>query len=95
AAQWAPLSTDLLRKAVQAKSPRLALFAVANTARLTGIRTLDLPDKNRLAAQTFLQERNAPAEWIAMVTDIKPISEDFQNQIAGDDLPLGLKLQTE
>lgn len=95
AAQWAPLSTDLLRKAVQAKSPRLALFAVANTARLTGIRTLDLPDKNRLAALDFLQENNAPAEWIAMVTDIKPISEDFQNQIAGDNLPLGLLLQTE
>lgn len=95
AVQWSPLFAELLRKAVQAKSPRLALFAIANTARLTGIRTLDLPEKSRLAAQAFLQERQAPAEWTDMVTAIRSASEDFQNQIAGDALPLGLLLQPE
>ncbi|MDD4097688.1 MAG: Hsp70 family protein [Lentisphaeria bacterium] len=95
AAQWAPLFTDLLRKATQAKTPRLALFAVANTARLTGIRTIDLPEENRGAARDFLQEHQAPVEWLDMVTAVQHASEDFQDQVAGDALPLGLVLQPE
>lgn len=93
--RWSPLFRSLLQKSTQAKMPRAALFAIANTARMTGMRTIDLPEQQLQQAQEVLQKQQAPPEWQEMVTKVQSASEAFQDQLAGESLPLGLLIQTE
>jgi hypothetical protein len=95
AAKWEPLLAELLDRAHRDNGCRPALFAIASSCRLTGIRSIDLSDAVRAKATAFLSKHQAPAAWLAMLTDLQSqhdASRAFQSELMGDELPLGLVL---
>lgn len=83
----------LLRQRCQAdRYPRAGLFAVANLARLCGIRDLDLPDEDRLACLALLQAGQAPEAWTLLLTSRAEAADEVTTELVGDRLPLGLAL---
>ena len=83
----------MLSRAHRDNGCRPALFAIANSCRLTGIRGIDLGAAARKQATAFLDKHQAPAEWLAMLNDIQAQHEPsraFQTELMGDELPLGL-----
>jgi hypothetical protein len=72
--------------------PPAGLFAVANVARLCGIRDLELPDEDRAAALALLRDAKAPEAWTALLTSSAEASAEVTTELVGDRLPLGLSL---
>lgn len=93
AGKWEPLLPELLSRAHRDNACRPALFAIANSCRLTGIRGIDLSAGARKQAAAFLSKHQAPAEWLAMLNEVQAqheASRAFQTELMGDELPLGL-----
>jgi hypothetical protein len=71
-------------------------FCLAEIARLTGQRALDVDDSIRRTVLSALRaQTNLPAGWITMVEEVvEPESAD-QGRLLGDELPIGLRLVRE
>ena len=69
-----------------------AMFAAVQMARMTGERTLDLPDTARTAVLDKLRASGAPQRWVAQVEQVQEMSHEDRQRSLGDSLPPGLVL---
>jgi hypothetical protein len=67
-------------------------FCLAQLARLTGQRALDVDDSRRKTVLTALRGQEIPRHWARMVEDVSELEHDEQGQMLGDSLPIGLRL---
>jgi hypothetical protein len=67
-------------------------FCLAQLARLTGQRALDLDDSRRRSVLTALRGQEIPRHWVRMVEEVTELEHDEQGQMLGDSLPIGLRL---
>ncbi|MBQ7649470.1 MAG: hypothetical protein IJS15_00840, partial [Victivallales bacterium] len=89
-AKLLPLLPELLQRINQAGSPKSALFALANASRLSGERTIDLPEKEREQAAKILAKHNAPEHWARMPLEVMEDDAETRKVVFGEELPLGL-----
>lgn len=74
-------------------SERLAwAFCLAQLARRSGQRALDVDDSHRERALAALRGQSVPGHWIKMVEEVAELEGDEQSQMFGEALPIGLKL---
>ncbi len=74
-------------------SERLAwAFCLAQLARRTGQRVLDVSDSHRNAVLSVLQALAIPEHWKQMVAEVTEVEREEQGQMLGDALPIGLRL---
>jgi len=71
---------------------RQAYLAISSSARLCGIRELDLNEEIRKNADAMLERCQAPHEWRTPLFTQQTNSKEYQQEIAGDSLPVGLKI---
>jgi molecular chaperone DnaK (HSP70) len=67
-------------------------FAAALLARMSGDRERDIEPALRQRVVERLRAAKAPESWIAMVNDVKELTEADEKRIFGEALPPGLKL---
>jgi hypothetical protein len=67
-------------------------FCLAQLARLTGQRALDIDDSRRQSVLTVLRGQEMPKHWVRMVAEVSELEHDEQGQMLGDSLPIGLRL---
>jgi molecular chaperone DnaK (HSP70) len=67
-------------------------FAAALLARMSGDRERDLDPAQRQRVVERLRAAKAPESWIAMVSEVKALTEADEKRIFGEALPPGLKL---
>ncbi|MFO0927053.1 MAG: Hsp70 family protein [Gemmataceae bacterium] len=76
-------------------SERLAWgFCLAQLARRTGQRALDVNDARRDKVLGVLRSQNVPEHWVKMVEEVSELEREEQSQMLGDALPIGLRLVT-
>jgi hypothetical protein len=74
-------------------SERLAWgFCLAQLARLTGQRALDIDDARRQSVLGVLRGQSVPEHWVKMVEEVSELEQEEQGQMLGDALPIGLRL---
>jgi hypothetical protein len=74
-------------------SERLAwAFCLAQLARRTGQRALDVDDSHRRSVLTVLRGLKVPGHWVKMVEEVTELEREEQGQMLGDALPIGLRL---
>jgi hypothetical protein len=75
------------------ESERLAwAFCLAQLARRSGQRALDVDDSHRRSVLTALQAHSPPNHWIRMVEEVTQLEGEEQSQMFGESLPIGLRL---
>ena len=75
------------------QSERIAFsFCLAQLARRSGQRAIDIDDAHRDQVLAALRTHNAPEHWIRMVEDVVELEADEQSQMFGEALPIGLRL---
>ena len=68
-------------------------FCLAQVARRTGQRALDVDDSHRRSALTALRHlEGVPSHWSRMVEEVSELEQEEQGQMLGDSLPIGLRL---
>jgi molecular chaperone DnaK (HSP70) len=67
-------------------------FCLAQLARRTGQRALDVDDSHRLSVINVLQVLSIPRHWVEMVDKVVELEGEEQGQMLGDSLPIGLRL---
>ncbi|HVK11107.1 MAG TPA: Hsp70 family protein [Gemmataceae bacterium] len=67
-------------------------FCLANLARLTGQRALDVNDETRHKVLTALHGLKVPAAWPEMVERVVEMEAGDRGQLFGESLPIGLRL---
>jgi hypothetical protein len=67
-------------------------FCMANLARLTGQRALDIDDSMRTLVLDKLQALNVPTKWATMVEKVVTMEAADRGQLFGESLPIGLRL---
>ena len=87
-----PLLPKLFASARKEKSKHSALFAVTSVCRMSGIRGLDVDEKQRAAALQLLKSFGAPREWREQLSEVTVSSRAYQAEVIGDTLPIGLSL---
>ena len=85
--------TALLRLQPAIETERLSWgFAVAQIARRTGLRGVDVSDDVRTQVAEALRAASVPAAWTKMVEEVTTDAGDDQSRLFGDALPIGLRL---
>jgi hypothetical protein len=75
------------------QSERLAWgFCLAQLARKSGQRAIDIDDSHRDSVLTVLRNLQLPEHWVRMVEDVAELGRDEQSQMFGEALPIGLRL---
>jgi molecular chaperone DnaK (HSP70) len=75
------------------ESERLAwMFCLAQLARRTGQRALDIDDNHCQSVLAVLGSNSAPAHWRKMVEEVSQLEADEETQMFGESLPIGLRL---
>ncbi len=75
------------------QSERMAwAFCLAQLARKTGQRALDIDDSVRPKVLSALRAHHAPPHWVRMVEEVTELESEEQGQMLGDTLPIGLRL---
>ncbi len=75
------------------QSERMAwAFCLAQLARRTGQRALDVDDEHRQHVLTALRSMQVPGQWVRMVEEVTQLENEEQGQMLGDALPIGLRL---
>lgn len=69
-------------------------FCLAEMARRTGQRALDVDENHRQSVAATLKSAAAPRDWQNMVIAVSPRTAAEQAQILGDTLPVGLHLRS-
>jgi hypothetical protein len=67
-------------------------FCLAQLARRTGQRALDVDDSHRQSVLAALRSTRVPTHWIAMVDEVLELEGEEEKQMFGDSLPIGLRL---
>jgi hypothetical protein len=67
-------------------------FCLAQLARKTGQRALDVDDVHREKVLTALRELEIPRHWVQMVQEVVELEGEEQSQMFGESLPIGLRL---
>ena len=67
-------------------------FCLANLARLTGQRALDVDEATRARVLGALRALKVPAHWTDMVERIVEMDAGDRGQLFGESLPIGLRL---
>lgn len=74
-------------------SERLAwAFCLAQLARRSGQRALDIDDNHRDSVLTVLRSQSVPEHWARMVEEVAELEADEQSRLFGEGLPIGLRL---
>jgi hypothetical protein len=74
-------------------SERLAwAFCLAQLARRSGQRAIDVDDSHRRTVLTVLRSLKVPSHWAQMVEKVTELEADEQSQLFGEALPIGLRL---
>jgi hypothetical protein len=75
------------------ESERLAwAFCLAQLARRSGQRAIDLDDSHRQRVLSALRGLSIPGHWVQMVEEVTELEAAEQNQMFGESLPIGLRL---
>jgi hypothetical protein len=75
------------------ESERLAwAFCIAQLARRSGQRAIDVDDSHRRTVLTVLRALKVPSHWAQMVEEVTELEADEQSQLFGEALPIGLRL---
>jgi molecular chaperone DnaK (HSP70) len=75
------------------ESERMAwAFCLAQLARRSGQRALDVDDSHRRGVLSVLRAQPVPEHWARMVEEVSELEGDEQGQMLGDSLPIGLRL---
>ena len=75
------------------ESERMAWgFCLAQLARRSGQRALDVDDSHRQSVLTILRSQPVPAHWARMVEEFTELEGEEQSQMFGESLPIGLRL---
>jgi molecular chaperone DnaK (HSP70) len=67
-------------------------FCLAQLARRTGQRALDVDDAHRQKVLTVLRSLSVPQHWAAMVDEVVELESDEESKMFGESLPIGLRL---
>jgi molecular chaperone DnaK (HSP70) len=67
-------------------------FCLAELARRTGQRALDIDESHREKVATVLRGQQVPEHWIQMVEQVAELEREEQSQLFGESLPIGLRL---
>jgi hypothetical protein len=67
-------------------------FCLAQLARRSGQRALDLDDSHRQGVLTVLRGQSVPAAWVRMVEEVVESEGDERSRMFGEALPIGLRL---
>jgi hypothetical protein len=67
-------------------------FCLAQLARRTGQRALDVDDGHQQRVLAVLRANSVPAHWVQMVAEVSELEGEEQGQMLGDSLPIGLRL---
>jgi hypothetical protein len=67
-------------------------FCLAQLARRSGQRALDMDDGHRQGVLTVLRGLDVPEHWPRMVEEVSELEHDEQSQMFGESLPIGLRL---
>jgi hypothetical protein len=67
-------------------------FCLAQIARKTGQRALDIDDSHRKSVLEVLRALPVPPHWAQMVDEVVELEGEEQNQMFGEALPIGLRL---
>ncbi|HZU36065.1 MAG TPA: molecular chaperone DnaK, partial [Gemmataceae bacterium] len=70
-------------------------FCLAQLARRSGQRALDVDDAHRERVLTVLRSLPIPESWVHMVEEVAEPEGAEQNQLFGESLPIGLRLVRE
>jgi hypothetical protein len=74
-------------------SERMAwAFCLAQLARRSGQRALDIDDSRRQSAVVVLRSQQVPEHWVRMVEEVTELEGEAQSQMFGESLPIGLRL---
>ncbi|MBR0458828.1 MAG: Hsp70 family protein [Victivallales bacterium] len=93
AARWEPLLDALTDRVNQSGNTRNGLFALANTSRLTGLRTIDVSEPKRRTIARYLEKRNSP--WSNLPLELQDDDDSLRTGLLGEQLPLGLQVSQE
>jgi hypothetical protein len=75
------------------ESERMAwAFCLAQLARRSGQRALDINESHRQSVLTALRSLSIPGHWVQMVEEVAESEGDEQSQLFGESLPIGLRL---
>jgi molecular chaperone DnaK (HSP70) len=75
------------------ESERMAwAFCLAQLARRTGQRALDIDDGHRESVLRVLHSLPVPPHWRRMVEEVSELDQEEQSQMFGESLPIGLRL---
>jgi len=67
-------------------------FCLAQLARQSGQRALDLDESHQQSVLTVLRSLSIPASWVKMVEEVVEMEGAERSQMFGDSLPIGLRL---
>jgi hypothetical protein len=67
-------------------------FCLAQLARRTGQRALDVDESHQRSVLTVLRSLRIPHHWVRMVEEVTELEREEQGQMLGDALPIGLRL---
>lgn len=67
-------------------------FCLAQLARRSGQRALDVDDSHRQRVLAVLRDLSIPAHWMRMVEEVSELEGEEQSQLFGESLPIGLRL---
>jgi len=67
-------------------------FSLAQLARQSGQRALDIDDSHRKSVIAVLESLSVQPSWIQMVREVTEAESDEQSQMFGESLPMGLRL---
>jgi molecular chaperone DnaK (HSP70) len=67
-------------------------FCLAQLARRSGQRALDVDDGHRENVLSLLRRLDVPGHWPRMVEEVSELERDEQSQMFGESLPIGLRL---
>ncbi len=67
-------------------------FCLAQLARKSGQRALDIDDSHRESVLAVLRPLGVPAHWVRMVEEVSELDREEQSQMFGESLPIGLRL---
>ncbi len=74
-------------------SERIAwAFCLAQLARCSGQRAIDIDDSHRRSVLTVLRGTSTPPHWTRMVEEVVELDSSEQDQMFGEALPIGLRL---
>jgi hypothetical protein len=67
-------------------------FCLAQLARRSGQRALDVDDTHRQRVLAVLRAHAVPGHWLKMVEEVSELEGEEQSQMFGESLPIGLRL---